>query len=204
MRIAQFGDEHVDGVSGYGVQSGRRRIVKHNQGIADDGAGHRNAATHPSRKLSRHLVDGVLQFDKPEDLAHPAFDLFFGSLPLLPQSVGNVFVDRKRIEQRPLLEHNPHAPAHQGKLIFGKRDEVLTLNQDSTGVGLEQAQEKFQEDRFAGPRYAQQDERLTSAHLKGDVEEHQLVFKGDADVRDFDGRFVRPCGPGRWAETQSH
>src|SRR5262249_32877713 len=55
LRVTQFSNEDVYGVSGHGIQPSRGRVVKHYGGLADDRASDRDAPPHSTRQLGRHL-----------------------------------------------------------------------------------------------------------------------------------------------------
>ena len=56
---------------------------------------------------------------------------------------GDIFEDGERIEERARLEDHGDAAAKLFKLGFGEVGDVLAVDEDAAGVGLEEAEEEF-------------------------------------------------------------
>src|SRR5919198_3576959 len=187
LEVAQLDRQLADGARGRRVQS-RRRLVEHDDlRAADERPRDSDAPPHAPRELDRHLVDGVLEVDEAEHAADLLLDLLLGHA-LLVQAVGDVVVDRTKVEERALLEDHadllPDAH-HLGLRVFG---DVLAVYEDAARVGLQEAEDELDGRGLAAARAAEDDLGLTPAHLEAETVEDDAVVEREGHVPELDGR----------------
>src|SRR5256714_5127409 len=130
-------------------RSGRRRVEARGRLVeqddlraADERARDADSSAHAARKLNRHLVNRVFEVDEAEHAPDLLLDLFFG-YALLVQSVGDVVVDRERVEERALLEDHSDLLSdahHLGLCVVG---DVLAVNEYAPLVRLQESEDEL-------------------------------------------------------------
>src|SRR5919112_56627 len=167
FEVAELYRQLADGARRRRVEA-RRRLVEHDDlRAADERPRNAYAPAHAARKLYRHLVYRVFEVDEAEHPAHLLLHLVLGHA-LLVQAVGDVVVDRERVEERALLEDHPDLLAHGHHLGLGVLGDVLAVNDDAARVGLEEAENQLDGRRLAAARAAEDDLRL--ALLDGEAQ----------------------------------
>jgi pyruvate/2-oxoglutarate dehydrogenase complex dihydrolipoamide acyltransferase (E2) component len=79
----------------------------------------------------------------------------------------------------PTLEDHGDVLANFLKTALVEAGDVLTIDADAARIGLEEAEEKTQGDRFADAAAAQDTERLSAANVKADPVENLTVAESN-------------------------
>jgi hypothetical protein len=99
-------------------------------------------------------------------------------LRVLAQREGHVVVDAHRSEQGAVLEEHAEEAPHLVQVALGQPGQVLVADPYRAPVGLQQADQRFQEDRLAGTGRAQQDRDLARGQGQAHVGPHRTAIEG--------------------------
>ena len=115
-----------------------------------------------------------MQVELLELVAHPSLDLRLGYPLALHERQGDVFDDVEEIKQRGVLEDI--AELLLERFLFGGAHlrAVLALETDRPAVGLQQANDVFEQDALAGSAFADDGGDLTPLNAQVDAVEHAV------------------------------
>src|SRR5579862_3129812 len=138
----EFKDEvgHVGGHDG--VDHGGGLVVEDSVGIFGEGAGDGDGALGASGQVGRILIGDFGDFEHVEKLVYASGELLrihFVSF----ERKGDVFEDGEGVEEGAGLEDHGDAAAKVFELGFGEVGDVLAVDDDAAGVGLEEAEEEL-------------------------------------------------------------
>ena len=109
---------------------------------------------HTARKLGQFFVLHPFQVNPGQFLPYYPLYFGFGMDPVLPQSQADVFVHGQRIKKGGILEKYAESPPQPVKIGGFIRRNFLSIYENTAGIGSEQADNMFQQHRFAFPRTA--------------------------------------------------
>jgi hypothetical protein len=136
------------------------------------------------------------QADEAEHFFDPGVHFVEGLRRLFVQFVADVLPDRQRVEQRALLEDHAQIGANRHHLGLGHLVDALALDPDGAAIGLEQAEDQFQDGRLAGPARAQEDLGMALPDGEAQALEDDLLVEGEVDLFEHDDRGVGVDGGG--------
>jgi phenylpropionate dioxygenase-like ring-hydroxylating dioxygenase large terminal subunit len=173
-----------------GIEARGRLVVEDDLRIRGDGARDADALSHPAGELARKLGHDLLgiEVDEREPLAHDLLDARLVELGVLPERIGDVVEDGKRVEQRRVLEDHPDLATQVERLLEAQIPDVLVEHANDAGIGHEKPQDQLQDGRLSGARFAGDHQRLAPVHLQRDavenrtVERQENVLEPDDDV----------------------
>src|SRR6185436_8231137 len=102
--------------------------------------------------------------------------------------VSDVVVYRKGIKQRAFLKHHADFFAHAHHLPFVIVGDVLAINQNSSFIGLKQAQHQLDDGRFSASRSAEDYLCLALHYFEAEAIQNYAVIKGEQDVLELNRR----------------
>jgi hypothetical protein len=181
-------DEVVDDVGDDGVEAGSGFVVEDDFGASDDGAGDADAFAHATGEVDGHFFCVGVEFDDFEGLLDAAFD--FGGVfdASFDEGEGDVLGDGEAIEEGGVLEEVADAAAEGGELAFGEAAEGGAVELDGAGVGMEKADDVFEQDAFAFAGRADEDEGFAPADVEVDPLEDLLGVKAFVEAADLNER----------------
>src|SRR4051812_43128040 len=103
------------------------------------------------------------------------------------QAVGDVVIDRERIEKRALLKDHADLIAHALHFGLVKFCDLFAVNENLPGVRFKQAENEFEDGCLAAARTTQDDLDFALRHFEADVIKDFLVFKRELYVAKLDG-----------------
>jgi hypothetical protein len=129
-----------------------------------------------------------VEFDDFEGFLDAAFD--FGGVfdASLDEGEGDVLGDGEAIEEGGVLEEVADAAAEGGELTFGEAAEGGAVELDGAGVGMEKADDVFEQDAFAFAGRADEDEGFAPADVEVDPLEDLLGVKAFVEAADLNER----------------
>src|SRR4051794_26126297 len=161
-------------------------VEEHDLGVEHQRPGETGALAHPAGDLTGQLVLGAEQTGQVELLHHDLADLGLALLGVLAQREGDVVVEVHRAEHRAVLEQDAEELADLVELLLGAGGDVDALDHHAALVGLEQADDRLEEDGLAGARGAQHHADLAGGNREGDIAPDQLLAKALGQVLDLD------------------
>ncbi len=132
------------------------------------------------------LVLGAEQADQVHLLHDDVADLRLGLPGVLAQREGDVVVEVHRAEHRAVLEQHAEQLADLVELALGAGGDVDALDDDRAPVGLEQADQRLEQDGLARAGRAEHHADLTGGDRQGDVAPDELLAEGLGQSLDLD------------------
>src|SRR5260221_5577829 len=178
-----FDDQLVDDIGHDRVEPGGRLVEKDDLGLGGDGAGEGDALLHAARQLGRHeLADIGAEPDPGELLQRHLLRRCATGAATHDQAEGDVLPDRQRVEEGAALEQHAEF-AHQLLALAGREvGDLLAVDRDRAGIGLDEAEDAFQHHRLAGAGAADDDDALAHADVEIDAVEYPLRPEGLAQA----------------------
>src|SRR3712207_5794478 len=121
------------------------------------------------RSLTGELALGALETDHLHLLEDDRLDLRLALLRVLAQRDGDVVEEVHRAEQRTVLEEHAEELPDLVELVLAGLHQVDVVDDDRALLGLEQADQRLEEDRLAGAGGPEQDGDLPRGQGEGDV-----------------------------------
>src|SRR5690606_28869788 len=129
---------------------------------------------HASGDLAGQLVLGACQAHHRHLLHDDVADLGLVLARVLAQREGDVVEQVHRTEHRAVLEQHAEQLANLVQVQLTARGDVGALNDDVALVGLDQADERLEEDRLAGAGRTEHDADLPGGQAQRDVAPDRL------------------------------
>ena len=144
------------------------------------------ARLRPVERLAGERVRHVFSADHADEPVDDLNDLVFDQAAALAQGEGHVFADAHGIEERAVLEDHGDALADGAHVFFGVSVDLFAINADGADLGLEEAHEDAQGNRFSYAASAEDAESFTSIYVEAHVVENFAVVEPDGDVCEGD------------------
>ena len=184
--VFESADEVIDGIGDDGVEAGGGFIVEDAFGVPDDGAGEADAFTHAAGEFDGHFVEVFFEFDDAEGFADAFFEFFVVADAGFVEGEGDVLGDVHGIEEGAVLEEDAEFAADGAELAFFHVRDIGAVDGDGALIGLEEADEMFEEDAFSTATGADEDGALAAGDSEVDALEDVLVSEGFMDVVDLE------------------
>ena len=179
-------DELVEERRAHRVEAGVGLVEEHDLGVEHEGAGQPGTLAHAAGDLAGQLVLGAEEADEVHLLHDDVADLGLRLPRVLAQREGDVVVEVHRAEHGAVLEQHAEELADLVEVALGAARDVGALDEDRALVGLEQADERLEEDRLAGARRTEHHADLAGRDRQGHVAPDQLLAEGLGEVVDLD------------------
>src|SRR6478735_88095 len=179
-------EELVDVARAHRVEARVRLVDEQDLGVEHEGPGEPGALAHAARDLTGELALGAGEADEVHLLGDDAPDLRLGLLRVLAQREGDVVVERHRAEEGTVLEEDAEELAHLVEVGLAQARQVTAVDDDRPGVGLEQPDERLEEDGLAGARGPEHDRHLPRGKREGHVPPDRLRTEGLGQTCDRD------------------
>src|SRR5262249_719132 len=171
-------DQLVEGAGGYRIEPRRRFVEKHDFRIERQGARQAGPFAHASREL-----EGIF---RPRNLRQPDhIDLDRRDLVHQAQRHVVVFLDRhldvlrdgQRAEQRAVLKQDAPTVFELSPLTFGHPQNVAPKHLDLAFYRPVEPDDRAQQNRFSGPRAADDPNNFAAQHIEIDTLVNRLGAK---------------------------
>src|SRR5689334_11490318 len=179
----------IDAVGSDWIEACGGLITKQYLRLIYNGSSQPDAFAHPSRKRGRLLCLCSFQIDHSQSLIDLPFDLLGRPLPFSAQCKRNVVSYRHRIEERRRLEKHSEPVTHVQKLSLADRCDILSVDQNLSGVRSHQTDDQFQQHTFPAAAPSDDDHPVALFDLKIDPVEYRLRTKTLAKLADLDHVF---------------
>jgi hypothetical protein len=180
-------DEQLGDVGrAHGVEAGVGLVDQDDLGVQHQRAGQACALAHTAGDLTGEFPLRARETDHVHLAEHDLPDFGLAFLRVLTQRERDVVVQVHGAEQGTVLEQHAEQFAGLVELVLRAPDQVDPVDQDPAGIGLEQADQTFQEDRFPGTGRPEHDTDLTGRQRERDVLPDPLVAKRLREVLDDD------------------
>ncbi|EGJ73036.1 putative D-methionine ABC transporter, ATP-binding protein [Streptomyces sp. Tu6071] len=146
--------------------------------VEHEGPREARALAHPAADLAGQLALRADQADEFDPLHDDAADLGLLLAGVLAQREGDVVEEVHRPEQGPVLEHQAELLAGLHDVPLRRARHVDAVHQDATVLGLEQADQRLEEDGLARPRRTEHDADLPRRQRQADVLPDGLPAEG--------------------------
>ena len=127
----------------------RGLVVKHALRTSGQGTGDGDGALHPSRKIRGQQVAHLLHPDHLQQAIDDLVGLLFIQFARFAQREGYILADGQRVKERSVLKNHGDFFPNQFHLRIGVVGDVLSSDDDASGVWLEKAHDGMQRDRLA-------------------------------------------------------
>jgi hypothetical protein len=111
-----------------------------------------------------------------------------GAFFLCQQAEGDVFPDRETVEQRAVLEQHADFRADRLTRAAALGEDVDAVDLDGAGVWLDQAEDAFDQHRFAGAGTADHHHRGAFGDIEIDAVQHYFIAERLAQAAQADFR----------------
>ena len=189
-----FDDQIVDDVGHDRIEAGGRLVEEDDLGLGGDGARQADALLHAARQFGRPQLGRLRGRARPRASFSIAISLRLRArhAAALDQAERDILPDAAANRTaRALEQHAEFAASALRARRARSAGDLLAVDLDRAGIGLEQAEDAFDQHRFAGARAADDDEALAGAAVEIDAVEHDLAPERLAQPRYRDLRVRR-------------
>ena len=173
-------DQVVDYVGHDRVQAGGRFVEENDFRVGGDGARQRHALQHAAGKLGGiKIADLGAESDLGQLGGGDLFCLVAVDTLLREKAERDVFPDGQAVEQRRALEQHAEFLVDAFPIPCRNADHLFAVDLDAAArVRRQETEHAFDQDRFAGARTADDDQRFADAHVQIDAVQHDLRTEG--------------------------
>jgi hypothetical protein len=179
-------DEVVDGIGDDGVEAGGGFIVEDALGVSDDGAGESDAFAHAAGEFDGHFLEVFFEFNDAEGFADAIFESFVIADTGFAEGEGDVLGDVHGVEEGAVLEEDAEFAADGAEFAFLEVRDFGAIDDDGALIGLEEADEVFEEDAFTAAAGADEDGALATGDIEVDAAKDVLMSEGFLEAVDFE------------------
>ena len=167
------------------VQAGGRLVEEHDVGLGGDGAGQRDALLHAAGQFRRvKLADAGGEADLGEEVGGAGGGpRARGSLRCASRPKATFSQTGRLSNSAPFWNSMPIRERAASALVAGQRQDILAVDLDAAGVGLDQAEDAFQQHRLAGAGAADHHHGGARHDVEVDAVEHELVAEALCRLR---------------------
>jgi hypothetical protein len=175
-------DEVAEAAGDDGIDHGGGLVVEDHFRLCGQGAGDGDGAFAAGGQAGGESVDDVIRADQANEAVDQLLNLILGQAAALAEREGNVLADAEGIKERAVLEDHGDAAANGLHAVFAETGDLLALDANGAGIGLEKAHEHAQGDGFAHAAAAEDAEGLAALDEEADVFQDRPAIERDADM----------------------